>query len=255
MAALFLGVVLLGLGLLLLRWFVDAEPRAVLKAFKWTGIALVAGVLLLLVASGRLGWALAGVAGLAPWVVRAIRVHAMARHLHGFAKFFGSVNPGTFGPGAQPSSGRVSSVNTAFLRVTLDHDTGRMSGRVVAGALAGQRLEDLTFEAAMALHREVAGDEESMRVLEAWLDRGGPPDWRTRAAGQQRAGTGAGHGGGRPGDMTRDDAYRVLGLEPGASEADVRQSYRRLMAKMHPDAGGSSYLAAQINRAKDLLLK
>jgi curved DNA-binding protein CbpA len=54
--------------------------------------------------------------------------------------------------------------------------------------------------------------------------------------------------------MSREDAYAVLGLAPGASETAIREAHRRLMAKVHPDRGGSDYLAAQINQARDVLL-
>jgi len=55
--------------------------------------------------------------------------------------------------------------------------------------------------------------------------------------------------------MTAEEAYRILGLAPGASDDDIKAAYRRLMGQMHPDHGGSDYLAAQINQAKDVLLK
>jgi hypothetical protein len=54
--------------------------------------------------------------------------------------------------------------------------------------------------------------------------------------------------------MTRDEALRVLGLPPGASREQILAEYRRLMKKVHPDVGGTTYLAAQLNEAKDTLL-
>jgi hypothetical protein len=56
------------------------------------------------------------------------------------------------------------------------------------------------------------------------------------------------------GRMTREEAYQVLGLKPGASEAEIRAAYHRLMRAAHPDAGGSDWLAARINQARDVLL-
>jgi len=56
------------------------------------------------------------------------------------------------------------------------------------------------------------------------------------------------------GPMTRDEAYQVLGLQQGASESEIRAAHRRLMRGAHPDSGGSDWLAARINQARDVLL-
>ena len=55
--------------------------------------------------------------------------------------------------------------------------------------------------------------------------------------------------------MSRAEALKVLGLEEGASEADVRAAHKRLIQQTHPDKGGTNYLAAKINEAKDVLLR
>jgi hypothetical protein len=78
---------------------------------------------------------------------------------------------------------------------------------------------------------------------------GGPMPWSRM--GWPRAGTTPG----RPrGAMSRDEALKILGLEAGASADEIRAAHRRLIMQIHPDKGGSSYLAAQINQAKDVLL-
>jgi len=139
--------------------------------------------------------------------------------------------------------------------MTLDHDTGRMEGTILRGRFAGMRLEELGAADLLALLRECrAEDEEGTRLLEAYLDRA-HPDWRDELAGE-RTSTGTGGGGTRPssGDMGVEEAYAILGLSPGADPEAIKEAHRRLMVKLHPDHGGSDYLATKINRARDVLL-
>ena len=102
----------------------------------------------------------------------------------------------------------------------------------------------------VALYRELGGDFESRQLLEAYLDSRFPV-WRKNAKADHRQRLGGAPG---TGPMTKEEAYKVLGLEAGAAAADVRKAHRRLMQRLHPDIGGSSVLAARINEAKDVLL-
>ena len=125
--------------------------------------------------------------------------------------------------------------------MTLDHDTGEMDGEVLQGAFAGARLSDLGQAQLQRLVAELdgLGDEDSLSLLLAYLDRRrGPEPDTPPPAGPA---------------MTEAEAYRILGLAPGASVGEVRAAYRRLMKRVHPDLGGSSALAAMINAAKELL--
>ena len=162
-------------------------------------------------------------------------------------------NPlGRFGfPWGQRSPGQKSAVRTSMLAMELDHDTGAMNGTVLAGSLAGRALNDLDEAALQGLYQECAtADADGVRLLEAYFDRRFP-GWREHADRDADARAGA-----RPqtGAMTEQEAYQVLGLEPGASAEAVRRAHRTLMMKLHPDQGGSTYLAARVNQAKEILL-
>ena len=148
-----------------------------------------------------------------------------------------------------PAKGNRSEINTRFIEMSLDHDSGAMDGRVNEGRFKGQRLADLSRDDLMALLAECAVDAQSAAVLEAWLDRHHGPSWREGATG----GAGGNHAA-NPGPMTPAEAREILGVAGDAGRDAILAAHRRLMQKVHPDRGGSDYLAAKINQAKDLLL-
>lgn len=151
---------------------------------------------------------------------------------------------------AKPSPGRRSSVRTAALEMELDHDSGALEGVVLAGTFEGRELSSMTLEELLALGTELESDAESIQLIETYLD-GRFSGWRDDAQSDRRTGQGSAPA---SGPMTEQEAYQVLGLESGATAAEIRKAHRRLMQRMHPDLGGSSFLAARINEAKEVLL-
>jgi hypothetical protein len=146
--------------------------------------------------------------------------------------------------------GQRSTVRTAALEMELDHDTGVLDGLVLAGRHEQKMLGTMSLSQLMELHDDLASDTESLQLLEAYLD-GRFPVWRENAQAHRRDGERVSPASGA---MTEEEAYKVLGLEAGATAADIRQAHRRLMQRLHPDLGGTSFLAARINEAKDVLL-
>jgi len=130
----------------------------------------------------------------------------------------------------------------------LDHDSSAMRGRVLAGRHQGADLERLDVGTLVSMLTEV--DEESRALLMAYLDRRDPA-WSEHA----QADTAAGRHASSSGKMSEKEAYQILGLQPGASAEDISRAHRTLMKKLHPDQGGSTYLAARINEAKEILLR
>lgn len=247
---LLLGV-LLFLGILtLIRWFVAADPRTLAVAARTAGIIVLAVIAILLVLSGRIAWLLAVLPLVLPLIWR--------RGLWSGGRWTGA---GSFGGGGPASSG----IRTAYLDMQLDHGSGVLDGQVLQGAHAGQRLSQLSLGEVLGLLQSLAGmDRKSALLLEAYLDRRFP-DWRQAgpAAGGGSAGSGTeettGAEGGSPpgsdgGAMSRDEALRILGLTPDADTAAIKAAHLRLINSVHPDRGGSPFLAAQVNRARDVLL-
>ena len=230
-----LGVALLVGGFLAIRWFISAQPAQVLKALRWALIVFAVVVGLFMVFAGRHVLLFFLLPALLPFLMRSRMLWRRAKAAAG------------------PSPGRTSEVTTRFFRMVLDHDSGDMSGEILEGAFAGRQLAQMDEAELIALWRECrAADGQSAAVLEAYLDRALGEAWR-EAAGAGPGGETAGGPPDGPGGMSREDAYEILGIEPGASDSDIREAHRRLMQKVHPDHGGSNYLAAKINRAKELL--
>jgi hypothetical protein len=161
---------------------------------------------------------------------------------------------GRLGPidlgGSIRTAGSASTVRSAWFEMRLDHDTGAMSGRILRGTHAGAELDQLDPPALLALRTEIGAEADSLALLEAYLDRR-IPGWREDVEGDDAPRTG---GTADAGPMTDQQAYEILGLASGAGEAEIRAAHRRLMKRVHPDQGGSTFLAAKINQAKDWLL-
>lgn len=147
---------------------------------------------------------------------------------------------------SSPGTGQRTEVRTAFLNAWIDHGSGDVGGTVLAGRYVGRTLDALTDAELLDLRTECAADADSLRVLEAYLDRRLGADWRNAQHTPPPRGPRT--------DMTREEALAVLGLAEGASDDDIRAAHRRLIQRMHPDVGGTADLAARINRAKDVLL-
>jgi hypothetical protein len=151
--------------------------------------------------------------------------------------------------GARP--GRASTARSAMIEMRLDHESGAVTGSVLAGAYAGRALETLSRPELFILRQELARDDpDGVSLLETYLDRRFA-GWREADEGQrERRGKG-----GATGAMSRQEALEVLGLAEGAGATDIIRAHRTLMKKFHPDHGGSTALAARVNQAKDVLME
>jgi hypothetical protein len=230
MPALIFGVLVLVLALWALSVISKVDPKIAARVMKIGGGLLSLGFAVFLGLRGEIGVAIPlGVFGLG---------------LLGWVPF----GPAGFSARTQKSGGQTSRVRSAYFEMELDHDTGSMRGRIVAGRHQGVELEQLDIATLSAMLGDV--DEESRALLMAYLDRRDPSwtehaqadaaSWRRTAA---------------TGKMSEQEAYQILGLEPGASANDISRAHRTLMKKLHPDQGGSTYLAARINEAKEILLR
>ncbi len=229
------------------RALVNVDPAKLANAIKWLFFGIAASISLFLMLTGR--FAVGAMVGL--FSLSLLRRWALPGLNFSLPKFGGGKRGG----------GQTSTVSTDYIRMTLDHGSGAMGGEVLQGTFAGRELGSLNLNQLLSLLRECeTNDLEAAQLLETYLDRTAE-GWREQAGGSAAENGGEhepGRGWGRKsrpaGQMTLEEACEILGVAPGASEDEIKAAHHRLMLKNHPDRGGSSFLAAKINQAKDLLL-
>jgi len=228
-----LALVVLAVGALGIAWLLRANPSSLARGMRMGLLVLgaVAAGAMLIFGIRFLPSLLPELLGLAGLVITGLIARALRNRPSG-----GFSSPGT---------GRRTEVRTAFLQAWIDHGTGDVGGTVLTGRFAGRTLDRLSDSELLDLHEECRNDADSLRVMEAYLDRRLNVDWRTARQPPPR---------GPRTDMTRAEALAVLGLAEGASEEEIKAAHRRLIRRTHPDAGGTADLAARINRAKDVLV-
>ncbi len=226
--------ILLLVAIALLVWFwwrtFTKTPKENRKPFLWKSAFWVTlGLSLLLVATGRMHWIGAGLAILVP-VLKGLF---------------------TFGVRALPLLqlvGRFKTSPSQFqsksLRLEVNFSTQKMDGDILAGEFSGQRLSALSDEQLQTLAASLKQtDREAYLLLQVYLFRNGPRDGqqydRSAPTSDQ--------------SVSKTEAYQILGLTPEASKEEIIKAHKRLIQRLHPDRGGSDYLAAKINAAKDSL--
>jgi hypothetical protein len=230
MAYLISGLAVLVMGLLALRAFARANPARLSRRLTLSGgvVSLLAAALLF---------------------VRGLEVIAVPLAMFGSYLLWGST-PGPWGASSRRSKGQSSRITTEHLEMELEHDTGEMRGRVLKGLFKDRDIDSLSPADMALLWQDCRHtDPQSAQLIEAYLDRV-HPSWREdMARGESDMSRGP------DGRMDLEEALDILGLKPGAGAEDIRRAHRDLMLKLHPDRGGSTYLAAKINEAKDVALK
>ena len=202
-------------------------------------------LMVLLAATGRLNWIAAAVGAAIPFAQRMGRFTRLIPWLISLLPALkGALN-------RRPSNAKSSSADSGntttespFFRMTLHHRSGHMDGEIKQGSHQGRFLSELSLGDLLGLLPQVS-DYDSQRLLETYLDHH-YPDWRLNEKKSSRS---------DPTDLSRSDALEALGLADGATHDEIIAAHRRLIQKLHPDRGGSTYLAALLNRAKDILIK
>ena len=224
--------------LFLISWY-KRVPKAKQRQFRLKALLIGGGIILFFaLITGKLHPLFAALAALVPLAYRAIGLFQTFNTIRAFTnRMKAGASPG-------PTPGQTSEVETAFLRMRLDHDSGEMDGTVLQGRYEGCGLRGLGLQELLELMNECRPDRQSVAVLAAYLDRF-HEGWRER----REPPPGPSSDG-----MNEDEARAVLGVGPDATREEIVQAHRRLMQRLHPDRGGSDYLAAKLNAAKDLLL-
>ncbi|WP_169568590.1 DnaJ domain-containing protein [Sneathiella limimaris] len=206
----------------------NAKPGTLLKILRWTGLIGFAGAALFFALTGRF---------------------QIASGLFIASLFFLRNKP--FFSSSSPSSGQSSDVNTEWLHATLDHDSGEMDATIKQGEFEGATLSQLSFEDLLKLETVLIKDQQSLAILQAYIDR----NFERGSQHSHQEDASESTNTRQNNQMTKAEAYEILELEVGASLNEIRAAHRRLMKKFHPDHQGSAYMAAKLNEARDILTK
>ena len=221
--------------IILSTWYwwsvVKRLPPEQRRACFWrTGFWFVLGISIILVATGRMHWLGAGLAALVPIGKTLLGFSMRALPLIRLLSRFKT---------------RPSEFRTQFLLVEINFASKQMDGEVLQGEHTGKHLSELTTEQLQALATSLrSADPESFVLLQAYMLRTGGKQQSNEDYGERSFS-----------EFSNDEAYKILGLEGNASQEEVVKAHKRLMQRLHPDRGGSDYLAAKINTAKDQLIK
>jgi len=227
-------VALVGL-MWLASWLGKASPAQRGRALKLIVLYGIAGALLLLVVTGRIPWMFALISAAVPWLQR----YMIAKQAWNIFK-----------SSRGPSAGKSSTVETVVLRMTLDHDSGDLDGEVISGPFSGRGLTDLSEAQLLELLQDCrARDAQSAALLEAYLDRTRGDSWRDADEATDHDIPPKAQGA-----ISASQAAEILGVSTEASDEEITTAHRRLIQKLHTDRGGTDYLAALINEARDTLI-
>lgn len=237
---------------LIVRMLYRQSPQKLAQFLRQFGWVLVVGVLIFLLMTGRLPWLIGVIAaGFAIFRKYLPLLLPMLRYVP-FLQNLYQRHQTQKQNAAGPSTGQTSSVESYYVRMSLAHDSGQMDGLILHGPHQGEMLSTLSLEQLLELFRQWQDQVDSISLLQAYLDRM-HPDWQAQSGTayteQQNSSRSNGAG-----TMSRAEALQILGLPENAAQQDIVEAHRRLMQKLHPDRGGSTYLAAKINLAKDTLL-
>ncbi len=227
------------------RWFLQRAPQRGKRFLLQLLLVTLALLGLWLALTGRLHWLVALFSTLLPFARRLLPlILPLLRWLSNQQKQQQSHRPG------QQTAGQQSQITTRWLVMSLDHDSGDITGNIIHGSFAGRHLEALSdSELAQLYQHAIRQDPEGLKLLDAYIERHRPD---IQASGSEQ--TDSPHTAPDSADISMDEAYGILGLEPGASKEAIIQAHKRMMQKVHPDRGGSNYLAVKINQAKQRLL-
>ena len=219
--------------LVLLFFFLNSSPARIRRIFTWALGFILLGIVVFFLyrTNGSFLWTLLFV--LLPLFMR---IKGILSQIRNFTK-----------TARGPSEGQSSSVQTEFLEMTLEHDSGKMTGIIKKGRFSGNRLEKLNLDELVQLLEEARDDPKTTQLLENFLEINHGTEWKTRESSSNNTGNSL--------DMDIDQALEILGLAPNPTKSQIIEAHRRLILANHPDRGGSTFIASQINKAKEVLLQ